>query len=108
MDVPNITKPAIVAPYPKATRELRSLSYGTVGPAPKKLSKELIRLESNHVAYINKQVLPELKDKNYQGEFAMLQTASISVAGFNDGSDTPRNYKDVLKHKNQAVWCVDM
>jgi hypothetical protein len=27
-----------------------------------------------------------------------------SVAGFDDSSDTPKNYKDVLKHKNQAGW----
>jgi hypothetical protein len=57
MDVPDITKPEIVAPYPKSTRELRSLIYGTVGPTPKKISRELRGLQSQHVAYINKQVL---------------------------------------------------
>jgi hypothetical protein len=28
----------------------------------------------------------------------------ISVSGFEDGSDTPKTYKDVTGHKNQARW----
>jgi hypothetical protein len=32
----------------------------------------------------------------------MIQAALNSVAGFDDGCDTPKNYKDLLKHKNQA------
>jgi hypothetical protein len=31
----------------------------------------------------------------------MLHAAFISVAGFDDGSDTPKTYRDVLKHANQ-------
>jgi hypothetical protein len=34
----------------------------------------------------------------------MIQAFFNSVAGFNDGSDMPITYKDVLKHKNQAGW----
>jgi hypothetical protein len=32
----------------------------------------------------------------------MIQASFNSVAGFDDGSDTPKAYKEVLKHKNQA------
>jgi hypothetical protein len=32
----------------------------------------------------------------------MIQAAFNSVAGFDDGSDTPKNYKELVKHKNQA------
>jgi hypothetical protein len=36
MDVPDTPlKPTIVTLYPKSTRELRSLSYGTLGLTPK-------------------------------------------------------------------------
>jgi hypothetical protein len=104
MNIPDTTNPAIVAPYPKSTRELRSLRYGTIGPAPEKIAWALRGLQSNHVVYINKQVLPESKDNTYQREFSMIQAAFNSVAGFDDGSDTPKNYKDVLKHKSQAWW----
>jgi hypothetical protein len=34
----------------------------------------------------------------------MLSAAFKSIPGFDDGSDTPKNYKDVLGHKNQAKW----
>jgi hypothetical protein len=61
MDVPDTTKPAIVAPYPKSSREFSILRYGTVGPAPKELSRELKSQQSNHMVYINKQILPESK-----------------------------------------------
>jgi Reverse transcriptase (RNA-dependent DNA polymerase) len=52
-----------------------------------------------HVAYINRQIQPD-KDKN----FTMLSAAFNSIEGFDDGSDTPKNYKDVLGHKNHAIW----
>jgi hypothetical protein len=38
----------------------------------------------------------------------MLSAAFNSIAGFNDVSDTPKNYKDVLGHKNQAKWWESM
>jgi Reverse transcriptase (RNA-dependent DNA polymerase) len=38
----------------------------------------------------------------------MLSVAFNSIAGFDDGSDTPKNYKDVLGHKNQAKWWESM
>jgi hypothetical protein len=45
------------------------------------------------------------------GRFNLIKTKSSpccavfnSIAGFDDGSDTPTNYKDVLGHKNQAKW----
>jgi hypothetical protein len=44
----------------------------------------------------------------YNKEFAMLQAAFNSVSGFDDGSDTPKNYKEVLKRKNQAGWWASM
>jgi hypothetical protein len=91
MDVPKATStPSIVAPYPTSTRQLRS----SVVHVPKKISTELRNLQSNHVAYIEDQV--------YKREFAMIQAAFNSVSGFDDGSDVPKNYKEVLKHKNQA------
>jgi hypothetical protein len=34
----------------------------------------------------------------------MIQVAFNCVAGFDDGSDTPKTYKEVLKHMNQAGW----
>jgi hypothetical protein len=58
MDVPDTTNSAIAAPYPNSSIEFRSLSYGTVGPAPKRITRNLRGLLSNHVGYINKQVLP--------------------------------------------------
>jgi hypothetical protein len=51
-------KPSIVpVTYPKSTRELRSLSYGTIGPAQKKLSSDLkgLQISNVHIAYINRQ-----------------------------------------------------
>jgi hypothetical protein len=38
----------------------------------------------------------------------MLSAAFNSISGFDDGSDTPKNYKDVLGHKNQAKWWESM
>jgi Reverse transcriptase (RNA-dependent DNA polymerase) len=34
----------------------------------------------------------------------MLNAAFNSIAEFDDGSDTPKTYKDVLKHKNKKEW----
>jgi hypothetical protein len=51
-DVPETTSnPSIVAPYPTSTRQLRSY----VIPAPKQMPRELKSLQSNQVAYVNKQ-----------------------------------------------------
>jgi hypothetical protein len=33
----------------------------------------------------------------------MIQAAFNSFAGFDDGRDTPKTYKDVPKHKNQVI-----
>jgi Reverse transcriptase (RNA-dependent DNA polymerase) len=38
----------------------------------------------------------------------MLNAAFNSVAGFDEGSDTPKAYKDVLKHKHQKGWWDSM
>jgi hypothetical protein len=97
--VPN--PPLIPVPYPKGSRELRSLSYGT-DTAPKRLARELKSLQSrkSHVAYINRQIKPD-KDN----ELTMLSAAFNSIAGFDDGIDTSKNYKDLLGQKNQAkLW----
>jgi hypothetical protein len=85
---------------------LRSLSYGTIGPVPKKLSRELRGLQSNniHIAYINKQVKSDVQDKEYM----MLGAAFNSVAGFDDGRGIRKNFKDVLGHKNQQGWWHSM
>jgi hypothetical protein len=100
--VPN--PPLIPVPYPKGSRELRSLSYGTA-PAPKSLSLDVrgLQCSSIHVACINRQVKPE-KDK----EFTMLTASLNTISDFDDGSETPKNYMDVLGHKNQAKWWVSM
>jgi hypothetical protein len=104
MDVPKTTStPTIVAPYQTSTRQLRSC----VVHAPKKMSREERNLQSNHDAYIT-HLLPETKDQTYKREFAMIQAAFNSVSGFADGSNTPKNFKDVLKHKNQAGWRESM
>jgi hypothetical protein len=34
----------------------------------------------------------------------MLKVAFNSISGFDDGSDTPNTYNDVLKHKYQPGW----
>jgi hypothetical protein len=90
--------PLIPVPYPKGSRGLRILSYGTA-MAPKRLTREVRGLQSSniHVAYINMQVKPD-KDK----DFTMLSATFNAIAGFDDGSDTPKNFKDVLGHKNPA------
>jgi cytochrome b involved in lipid metabolism len=104
MDVPETTSsPKIVAPYPTSTRQLRS----SVVHAPKKISREIRSLQSNHFAYIT-QALPETKDQANKNKFAMIQAAFHSVAGFDDGSDTPKTYKEVLKHKNPEGWWSSM
>jgi Reverse transcriptase (RNA-dependent DNA polymerase) len=100
MDVPETTSnPAIVASYPTSTRQLRS----AVVSAPKKRSRKVRSLQSNHVAYIT-QAQSETKDKAYHREFAMIQAAFPSVTGLDDGNYTPKTNKESLKHKNQAGW----
>jgi hypothetical protein len=85
-DVPKATStPTIVAPYPTSTRKLRS----SVVHAPKKMSRELCNLQSNHVAFIT-HLIPETKDQVYKREFAMIQAAFNSVSGFDDGSEAPK------------------
>jgi hypothetical protein len=102
MDAPKAKpSPAIVAPYPTSKRQLRSAVI------PNKISREVRNLQSNHVAYIT-HPLPETKDQVYKRELAMIQAAFNSVSGFEDGSDTPRNYKEVLKHEIQSVWWASM
>jgi hypothetical protein len=56
------------------------------------MSRELRNLQSNHVAYIT-HLLPETEVQVYKREFPMIQAALNSVSGFDDGSDTPKNYK---------------
>jgi hypothetical protein len=98
MDVPETTSsPANVGPHPTSTRQLRS----SVVQLPKKISRENWSIQSNHVAYIT-QELPETKDQAYKKDFAMIHAALNSVVGFDDGSDSPKTYKAVLKHKNKA------
>jgi Reverse transcriptase (RNA-dependent DNA polymerase) len=38
----------------------------------------------------------------------MIQEAFNSVSGFDDCSDAPKNFKEVLKHKNHAGWWASM
>jgi hypothetical protein len=71
------------------------------------MSREIRNLQSNHVANIT-HLLPETTDQVYKREFAMIHTAFNSVSGFDDGSDAPKNYKEVLKHNNQAAWWASM
>jgi hypothetical protein len=61
MDAPAVA--SVVAPFPKCTIDLRSLSYGKVGPAPKKILKECRGLHCNQFTYSNRQVIPETNDK---------------------------------------------
>jgi hypothetical protein len=104
MDIPQATAPIVPVPYPKVSRELRSLQYGNIGPAPKRMTRELQGFQSNlHIAYINNQVLPD-----HEKEYAMLNAAFNSVAGFDNGSDTPKTYRDVLEHANQKGWWDSM
>jgi hypothetical protein len=81
VDATATAKPSII-PVPRSTRELRSLSYGTVGPAQKKLSRELRGPQSKniYIAYINKQVKADIQDK----EYLMLGAAFNSISGFDD------------------------
>jgi hypothetical protein len=88
--------PIIVAPYPTSTRQIRSSVVHAT-----KMSREVRNLQSNHVAYIT-HLIPETEDQVYKRE------AFNSVSGFDDGSDAPKNYKEVLKHKNQAGWWASM
>jgi hypothetical protein len=87
--------PLIPVPYPKESRELRRLSNGAA-PSPKRLARALKGLQTStiHVAYINRQIQPD-KDT----EITMISAAFNSIAGFDDGSNTPKSYKDVLGHK---------
>jgi hypothetical protein len=56
VDPTTTIKPSIVpVPYPKSARKLRSLSYGTIGPVPKKLSRELRGLQKKHPNCIHQQ-----------------------------------------------------
>jgi hypothetical protein len=83
----NVPNPQLIpVPYPKGSRELRSLSYGTA-PAPKRLARDLRGLQSSnkHVAYMKMKVNPEKDNK-----FTMLSAAFNAIVGFDDGSDTPR------------------
>jgi hypothetical protein len=63
------------------------------------LTRDIKGLQSSniHVAYINRQIKPD-KDK----EFTRLIAAFNTIADFDDGSDVPKNYKDVLGQKYQA------
>jgi hypothetical protein len=100
-------KPSTIpVPYPKSTRELRILSYGSIGPAPKKLSGELkgLQISNIHIAYINRQTKTDILDK----EYLMLGAAFNLVAGFDDGSGIPKNFNDVLGHMNQKGWWESM
>jgi hypothetical protein len=36
--------------------------------------------------------------------YLIINAAFNSVAGVDDGSDTPKTYRDVLKHANQKGW----
>jgi hypothetical protein len=72
------------------------------------MSRENLSLQIKLIAYIFKQVLPESIDKAYEKKFAMIQPASDSVAGLDDGRDTPNTYRDLLMHKNHAGWWESM
>jgi hypothetical protein len=50
------------------------------------------------VAYINRHLTPEVPQKKY----AKLNASFKSIPGFDNGSDVPKNYKDVLKQKIKA------
>jgi hypothetical protein len=54
-------------------------------------------LQTSHVAFVNRQGIPDTSDK----ECAFVDFSLHTIAGYNDGSDTPMNFKDVLGHKNQ-------
>jgi hypothetical protein len=41
MDVPQAKAKIVPVPYPKVSRELCSLKYGNIGPAPKRMTREL-------------------------------------------------------------------
>jgi hypothetical protein len=95
-------------PYPRGSIEL-SLSYGTA-PEPKRMTPELKGLQSSniHVAYINRNIKPE-----QEKDFTILCPAFNTIAGFDVGSDTPKNYKDVIRikinggnlwNKNSTLW----
>jgi hypothetical protein len=86
MDVPKSTSTTTtVAPYPTSTIQLRSYV------APKKMSRKVRNLQSNHVAYIT-HLQPETEDQVYKREIAMIRAAFNSVSGFDDGSDSPKKF----------------
>jgi hypothetical protein len=65
----------------------------------KRITRKYQGLQSNLlIAYINSHIL-----RGHDKVYDMLNAASISIAGFDDGSDTPKTYNDVLKHQNQKV-----
>ena len=70
------------------------------------MSRELRGLKEHnanaHTAYLSRQI--KIPDK----EYAMLHSAFNMTAGFDDGSDIPKHYKDVLGHKNQKEWWESM
>jgi hypothetical protein len=104
MDVPPATAPIVPVPYPKVSQELRILSFGIIAPALKRMTRKLQGLQSIlHIACIKNQVLPD-----HDKEYAILNAAFNSIAGFDDGSDTPKTYKDVLNHNNPNVWWDSM
>jgi hypothetical protein len=37
-------------------------------------------------------------------EYAMICSAFCLIAGFDDGSDVPKSYRDVIGHKSEAKW----
>jgi hypothetical protein len=69
------------------------------------MTQDLKGLHSSniHFANINRHIKTE-KDK----ELTVLSAAFNYIEGFDDGSDTPKNYKDVLGHKNQDNWWESM
>jgi hypothetical protein len=66
MEIPETTSnPTIVAPYPTSTRQYRS----SVIPLPKKMARELLSKQSNHVAYINKMYHQKPKIRHIKRSF---------------------------------------
>jgi hypothetical protein len=72
------------------------------------MSRELKGLPGNHVACLTNKSYHSPKTNAYQSEFAMMQAAINSFAGFNVGSDTQKAFKDVLSRKNQAGCWASM
>jgi hypothetical protein len=81
---------------------LRSLSYGTVGPASRKMTRDLRGLQFNHAAYIDRKLLPDTKYKVFSTVNAGLN------ADFDDVREIQKTYKDVLNYKDQKIWWNSM